>query len=350
MLTLRAVRPGWPARIPCPTPASRKRRPPRYGGYSFPILPDVDEIGATVTILANGEVEESRRFRRKLDGGGFLAYGVGGKAWVEASLPKRINGENWEAVTVKDGLELIEDLYDEAQAYVTARDCTVWQAGLVRVDAVRDFQGVHHAGELLSGLANTPRPGVQKVTLHQDPERNRADTLTVGPRAWHMTGYDKHQESSGRAPEGQLRTETRLHKEQLLSEHAKKGGYMMRQVADMTGERVDQLHRQTFSRACFDREVVGVASVATSIWRCDWLTDAKKRGLWCFLTMPGASTSMGKNQVTEYRRLARELGVTPAAAGGELPDIRVRLDYESGTEVCPGGLGRGGQGRASQPP
>jgi phage terminase small subunit len=50
--------------------------------------------------------------------------------------------------------------------------------------------------------------------------------------------------------------------------------------------------------------------------------------------MPGAPKRMSKNARTESRRLARELGVTPTAASEELADMRVRLDYESGTEVC----------------
>jgi len=301
-------------------------------GVAFQVGPDFRTTGATASVVQLGEVGEAWRYRHKLAGGGFLALGINGKAWAEASLPKRIDGENVEAVTVPDALELLRGLVAEADEYCD-RKVPFEHAEVVRIDAVRDFQGVHHAAELLSGLANTPRPAVQKVKLFQDPERCSAETLTVGPKAWKMTGYDKHVETAGAAPEGQLRTETRLHREQLLSEHARKGGYMMGHVADITDDKVERLHRGRFELACFDREVVGVASVAAAIRRAE-LTDESKRELWCFLTMPGASELMSKNTRTRYRRLARELGVTPSAASEELPDMRVRLDYESGTEVC----------------
>lgn len=305
-------------------------------GFAFRISSSFDVVGTTMTVMGLGTDEERRSYRRKLDGGGFAAMGMGGKCWVEASLPKRLDGENVVAVSVGDGLEVMREMYAEAVQFCKpvfeGEDFELSE--VVRLDAVLDFQGVHHSGELLSGLANTPRPGVQKVKLFQDPERNKADTLTVGPKAWHMTGYDKHQESKGVAPEGQLRTETRLHKVQLTSDRAKREGYTMRHIGDMTSGKVEQAHRSTFELACFDREVVGVASVASAIQTAEWLSDVKKMRLWTYLTMPGAARMMSKNHVTEYRRLARELGVTPQVAIGELPDIRVRLDYESGTEVC----------------
>ncbi|MFZ0250617.1 MAG: hypothetical protein WAL61_11790 [Acidimicrobiales bacterium] len=301
-------------------------------GVAFQVGPDFRTTGSTASVVQLGEAGESWRYRHKLAGGGFLALGIAGKAWVEASLPKRVDGENVEAVTVGDGLELLRGLVAEADEYCD-RKVPFERAEVVRMDAVRDFQGVHHAAELLQGLANTPRPAVQKVKLHQDPERCSAETLTVGPKAWKMTGYDKHVESAGLAPEGQLRTETRLHREQLLSEHARKGGYMMGHVADINSEKVERLHRGRFELACFDREVVGVASVAAAVFGSG-LTVKRQRDLWAFLTMPGAAERMSKNARTEYRRLAKELGVTPSAASEELPDMRVRLDYESGTEVC----------------
>lgn len=301
-------------------------------GLAFQIAPDFDTTGATGSVLRMGLPDEAWSYRHRLDGGGFLALGIGGKGWVEASLPKRKDGENVEAVPVAEGLELLRELVEESAGFCT-REVPFELCEVVRVDAVRDFQGVHHSGELLQGLANTPRPALQKVKLFQDPERCKAETLSVGPNAWKMTGYDKHVESEGVAPAGQLRTETRLHRQQLTSEHARKGDYMMRHVADITGPKVANCHRARFELACFDREVVGVASVASAIRNSD-LTDGQKRGLWCFLTMPGAGELLGRNAVGRYRRLAKELGVTPAAAAEEMPDMRVRLDYETGTEVC----------------
>ena len=106
----------------------------------------------------------------------------------------------------------------------------------------------------------------------------------------------------------------------------------MGQVADIRVDKVDRLSRATFKRVCFDREVVGIASVASAIYQAD-LTDRRKRELWTFLTMPGAVSTFDRKTVYRLRRLAAELGVTPSMASSELPDVRVRLDYDAGTEV-----------------
>lgn len=216
-------------------------------GLSFPIV-DADENGATVTVLGAGTPEQAATFRRKLPGGGFLAWGMSGTAWVEASLPKRLGDDNVDGLVLDEALSAAEALFNEATAYVQpgvegerVEDLTagqldpevmVWhkqrvdpdtgevlrerRLGLVprpplrrpvrpvrfeecsvkRLDLVRDFDGVTAIGPLLDGLATVRQRGGHKVRRYADGEAQRAETLRVGPRtSWSCKLYDKHVES-----------------------------------------------------------------------------------------------------------------------------------------------------------
>ena len=94
-------------------------------------------------------------------------------------------------------------------------------AKVVRADHVRDFDGVHHVGYVLDGLAAVPRADERwRARRGQDTERNAAETLRVGPRAWGGTLYDKHAESPKHADVGRVRYEARLHSDQLVGAFA----------------------------------------------------------------------------------------------------------------------------------
>jgi hypothetical protein len=304
-------------------------------GLSWPVEPEFHSIGGRVSIRNFGEPGEATTVSHALPGGGFLALGIGGKAWGEASLPKRLDGSNVSALSVPDALEVARGLYREARGFCEPRDdgkrfelCEI-----VRLDAVRDFDGVHHAPELLNGLAAVPRSTTQKVRRWADAERNRAETLRVGPKAWGSTLYDKHAESPRDAEPGRVRYEGRFHREQLASEWARKHRFVMRVIADIEEDKVQALTRTSFERVAFDREVVGRASVAEAVFGCERLSRRMQVELWCFLTAPGFNDKRSRTTVAKYRRLAAELGVTVAAAEEESADVMVRLDFEAGSEV-----------------
>lgn len=315
---------------------SVRSTPPRLDtvGLAFRVRSGSDTVGASIWTDKAGTDDEIRLFRASLPGGGFMAWGRGEMCVVEASVGKRAYGHNRNALQVDEALGVIREAVREACVRVEPfGDGTRFELSKVtRLDPVRDFEGVNDPTELLTGLSGCSRPGTQKTQLFQDPSRNRAQTLVAGPKAWHGTLYDKHQESDGEAPEGQLRYEARMFQDQLTSVWATKGGFRMGHVADMSIDKVDRLSRASFKRVCFDREVVGIASVASAIYQSD-LTDRRKRELWAFLTMPGATATFHRETVYVLRKLAAELGVTPSMASSELPDLRVRLDYDAGTEV-----------------
>ncbi len=308
-------------------------------GICFPISGDYVTEGAHATVSDLGRPGEAWRYRHALPGGGFVALGIGGKAWVEASLPKRAGDDNVEGLVVGAALEVLEAAWTEAQGF-----CEVDRgggghhfelAGVVRLDPVRDFEGVAHIGSLLDGLAVVPgRDARHKVRRFADGERNRAESLRVGPKAWGGQLYDKWAETGGRCDEGRLRYEARMHREQLISEWAKKEGVVMRQVADITTEKVERLTRRTFERVGFDREVSGVADAAERVFSLEgWRADAKA-GLWAFLTAPEYSAMVSRNTAQKYRQAAQELGlVVGQVLDGDQPAVTARLDFDSGTEV-----------------
>ena len=303
-------------------------------GFSFPVQ-DFSVIGATMTVRDLGTESESRSWTRKLPGGGFLSTGIGGKAWVEASLPKRIDGENVEALDVSEALDVAHWAYREALGFcepVGGRG-RFEESKLVRVDPVRDFDGIGHVPELLNGLAAVPRSSVHKVRRFADAERNAAESLRVGPKAWGAQLYDKHAETKGVAEVGRLRYEGRFHHEQLTSKWAHKVGAVMRVVGDMSQEKVSALCSASFSRVAFDREVVGRATVAERVFGGNGLSERVQAQLWVYLTAPGAAGRMHRNTAYKYRELAAQLGVTMAAAESECAEMCVRLDYESGREL-----------------
>jgi hypothetical protein len=217
-------------------------------GFSFDCRSDFDLTGCRITTLDFGLPTQRESYNRSLAGGGFMGFGMGGKCWVEASLPKRLDGSNVHAVGVDEALDLAREAMREACQYVEATGPGGYfeNARIVRLDPVRDFDGVHHVDELLNGLAAVPRPTTQKVRRFADAERNRAESLRVGPKSWASQLYDKCAETKGEAEAGRLRYEGRFHAVQLESQWAKGIGAVMRTVNDVTEEKVRNLTVESF--------------------------------------------------------------------------------------------------------
>lgn len=347
-------------------------------GVAFPIR-DFDRQGCTVSITGYGTPEEMHRYRRTLPGGGFLATGVGGMAWVEASLPKRLSGENVEGLTLGQAEAQIRQMVREASRWVEPgepapitkasvrrhsgtkrragslfatelttelhreRDlagmCSVEDPKVTRLDLVRDFQlkDTTVLGPVLDGLATVPRVGRVKVRRFADADRGQAQTLTVGPMAWKATLYDKDAETGGRA-EGVLRFEARLHADQLRSEYASKNGGQVGTVADFEEAKLRRLARSWFGRAGFDREVMAM----DVLWRKVLGSELSPRERatfvgWCDAVSRGMHGEVGLADKTErkYRNIAAELGVIlePAGDTTEVVSARIGLDYDAGHEL-----------------
>jgi len=314
-------------------------------GVAVPVR-DFDRLGCEVSISNYGSDQAQYRYSRRLAGGGFVSTGVGHVAWIEASLPKRADPEqsNVVALPVGQALDVLRDLVDEASGFLDVeRGHLFEESRLVRLDLVRDFQGVTRQTELLDGLATVKQDGRSKVRRFADPTANRAETLRIGPRAWGCTLYDKHTETGGKAPVGHVRFEARLHRDQMVSVFARKNGGHLRCVGDLVrvglegdndgGRSLRVLQRAWFDRVNFGAAVPASSTLADALAGAG-LTPAVAAGLWAYLTLPGWRVNCSAPTERRYRRLAQSLGFTPVldaldSSRGEL----VRLDYATGRQV-----------------
>jgi hypothetical protein len=307
-------------------------------GVAYAVRSDFDQTNTKVSIANYRTPDEHYRYQRKLDGGGFAGLGIGGKVWLEASLPKRAGDDNIEGLTIPDAVAALREMVREAESFCEVdRDrCAdpMTDAKVVRLDLVRDFDDVEHQGDVLDGLARVPRGPTMKVRRWADGERNLAESLRVGPRAWGATLYDKWAETDGRAPEGRVRFEARLHADQLSSVWAREHGGHVRVVADVAEEKLRSLTRSAFVRCAFDREVATLTNIQQLILARADLKLNSRCMLLAYVTVPGVSSRMHRNQERRYRRLAADIGLTPAAGDVDTsaPGI-VRLDFDEGREV-----------------
>jgi hypothetical protein len=304
---------------------------------AFPVEAVFETAGCTAQVSSFGTPTESWRFRQSLPGGGFVSLGVAGKAWVEASLPKRAGDDNIEALPVVEALDVMREACREASSFCTPdrrrKGHRFEEAKVIRLDPVRDFDGVRHPGLLLDGLAGIPRGPREKVRRWSDSERNQAESLRVGPKAWGALLYDKHRETSGKAPEGRLRFEARLHSPQLISAWARDLGGIMRSVADVNEDKVVAIRLGAFHRVGYEREVSAMSTVSDAVFSCDDVSVRERAILWAYLTAPGFSSTLHRDTERKYRRIAKMLGVTPGAALEEAHKYTARLDFDAGTEV-----------------
>ena len=331
----------------------------RYGldtvGVSFPIC-EADLTGATITTTGAGTEKESHTYRRALEGGGFMAWGIGGTAWVEASLPKRAGPNNVSALGVADSVEVLREMYREALGFCVARPEVGAVADLTggglesgsarssmpgaavfdlvkikRLDIVRDFDGVTAIPALLDGLASVRRAGRSKVRRFADGEANLAETLRVGPKSWACTLYDKFAETGGACAPGRLRFEARCRSELLEGERLAAVTAPVRRVSDLSDAGIALIASAQWEHVGFGAEVNGVGSFAARINACD-LSPVEKRNLVGYLAARslGVELEMSPNTERKYRRAAAALGLV--IVDGDV-SFRARLDLAEGIEI-----------------
>jgi len=315
------------------------RREPRVEvdtfAIAFPVV-DVDTTGATVTTQGYGTPNTIVSGKRPLEGGGFLAWGRGGMAWAEASLPKRFDGQNVSALRWEEALDAGEALYREAAAWCEldrAREGHKFERSkVVRIDLVRDFEGVADVSWLLDGLAGVRQKGRVGTKRFSDRERGGSATLSAGNAAWLCTLYDKFAESLGAdgSEPGHLRFEARCRQRLLQSAGAVMAGGKVERVGDLSEVKAAGMRRQQYRRVGFDREVVTSARLVDVVAAAPDLTPRARRELWAYLTLPDPGFS--RPVVRKYAAIAADLGVTARVDGWEGPKVSVSLDYDAGVQ------------------
>lgn len=274
-----------------------------------------------------------RRSRMVLDGGArveFESCTGQGNAYVEASLPKVMVGDNLNPLPVSDMEAAVESVVASLDDYVvTGAHRGLVDLRVLRLDIARDFHGVAHAGVLLRGLDRVARPRTIHSRLHGHGDR--PETLTVGTKSWSLTAYDKNVETGGAAEPGHLRCEVRLRAKRLVQRWAAAHGGLVKVLADVTEEKMASLSKATF-------DAMGFGLAVTSPYAALDLVQAaalrpQERGSLLLQMMSdakGVPSKMDAKTERKYRKIARDLGVHLSA--GAL-STSVRLDWETGTEV-----------------
>ncbi len=318
-------------------------------GLAFPIV-RADTHGASASVVGFGTDDERVTYRRKLDGGGFMAWGVGRNCWVEASLPKRCGPDNINAVPFTEVGPLLASLHAEALEHCEPDTGVVYQgregvrvdgtdygqAAIKRLDLVRDFDGVA-VGPMLDGLAGQPRAGRVTVRRFADSERGNSETLRVGVRsAWSCVLYDKHAETDGAAPPGRLRFEARLRDDfltgSLVLERHGHAVSDVRTLLDCDYSLVRDLAAERFRFVGFGSRVTGTDAFADAVNNSD-LSERTKRELIAFLCADhlGVRLEWHRSTLYKYRKLARDLGITLGT--NVAPDVTLGLDFDEGGQV-----------------
>jgi hypothetical protein len=340
-------------------------------GVAFPIaaLPDADVMvraGWEVKSLSavKGEGGEVRpgsglfgvggyqaRYSRRLDGGGFVAVGKGQMAWVEASLPKRQG--RWESLTLPEAMTEISAMVEDACQFVRPTDhgaaipasdgrrehvVRVDDPKVVRLDLVREFRLANPEllSPILDGLGNVHHPGRMTTRRYADGNNGQAQTLSIGPRAWKMTLYDKHTESKTwasdanlrmlPAPAGSLRAEARLHGDQLSSRRAAAAGGTVARVVDLEEHKLRSLRRAWWDLTGCGATVTSAGHLFELVWAQPWSEAVRARFLgW---VQHPSMTFTNRHLEADCRRRAELLGVVR----GDLPAVDVALDYDTGRE------------------
>jgi len=305
----------------------------------------VDTVGVAVPqrqrdfesgMLGRGE-------RMRLPGGGFVSTGIGGMAWIEASLPKRLSGQNITAVGLEQVPEAIAELVDEARSLVPCEDFEFAEVDLagvvhrvsaenpkiVRLDLVRDFrlESPDNLTAVLDGLASVPQHGQSKVQRFADGKSGRAETLRVGPGAWAATLYDKHRESGGVAERGHLRAEFRLRARQLRSSRVAALESEIYTLEDLEEERCERVRRCWWDLVGFGSWVGGTASIWDSLATTD-LSDREKMFFvgWYVARRDGQHLVVAEKTERKFRKILKCIDI------GGIGQSRIRLNYELGKE------------------
>ncbi len=309
---------------------------------SFPVdavAPDGDWANLSIKNTADGP-NVRRNDSIELCKGVNVMVGVSdiaptGQQWAKLEFnPSRVKDpDGWSATaSAADSIDAVTLAIARAhsEGFFNPRINSARDARVKRLDLARDFSGVSDPSSLIGGLIGVHRNHARQARVFYDPERNGAQTLTVGGKRDQARAYDKAQES-GEGAAGVVRVEF------LCRDWLMRYGNM-RNVGDMTDDSIDELGRDRFEWSGMGTGVASSLQIVIDSVKRLGLTPTKSRNLLGYLMQSayGVPTKMSKSTAAEYRRLARQAGVSMALDGIDQQDpvgVIVRLDLESGMEV-----------------
>jgi len=253
--------------------------------------------------------------RMKLPSGGVVDV-RSGTAFVEASVPKYLAGENVEPATIGEARDVAGAMIREAREVVTFIEDP---RRVTRLDCVRDFTDVPELAVILGGLSHTPLTGRKRRRLYNDPQRGAAETLQVGTKtAGGGTLYDKAKES-GREDLSRLRFEARERTRSL-----NRAGVLF--IEDINKASMSLLRARRFAWAGFDRPISSIDATVAAVVASD-IPDGSKYQILGYLMLLERKLEVGNRY--RRRRLEKLMNEHGIPYGLSCAPV-VRLDLRRG--------------------
>ena len=281
----------------------------RVGAECSVVNPSAEGWVVTRAFTEAGEAETRRR--RRLDSGPVLDV-IAGTAWVEASIPKWLEGDAV-SVPVDRAVEVGGDWIDEASEFVEWLD----DPRVNRLDVVRDFEvgaGLD-AGLVIGALSTIPVKGRKTKAHYRDPSRRDAQTLHVRTKRSGMGRlYDKGRESGRPELEGVVRFEAQERRRSL-------NGIELAALGEGT---VERLGRRRFEWCGFDHRTSTLRGVIDRAMMLDDVGEGTRLQLVGYAALLDAGFGGRLERTRDYRlrRLLEDVGV-PAP-------VDLVLDWDEG--------------------
>lgn len=262
-------------------------------------------------------------------------------ATIEVSVPRYLGRSNVKAATLAETRDTIHALYEEASSWVDWHD-PLGEVRIIRLDSVRDFQGVTDVSSVLEGLRHMRLP-YNPLTSGWDEELGKTNSLRRYPqsRTWVARLYDKHLErSSNPSLQREMRAEVLaaslgVLRYELLARSSVMKRHGLVKVSDLSQIAVRNINLHYFKRSGFDREIGGGWKVKEVVLQAiadgngKPVAQAVQMLLWDSLGLPPAQSPRTQHTL---KKLVRRYGLE----SGDLfmnRDDSLRLDYETASLV-----------------
>jgi hypothetical protein len=162
-----------------------------------------------------GGVRVLRR-NRSLPGGGVLDVCVtktGVTAWVEASVPRMVRGDNLRPASVREAVDVATGMTETASPWLHFEG----PLSINRLDAARDIDDVVDMAPILLGLSGAAVAGRKVRDLYRDPQASSAQTLMTRNKSRAVRAYNKGEESGAPEAVNVLRLEAQTRRRALRS-------------------------------------------------------------------------------------------------------------------------------------
>ena len=258
-----------------------------------------------------------------------LAFIAGTSQWwgkVEYNPARVLDAEGTSLAPLGDVYDLTADVVGEIvrEGLLSPAVGSLGEMKVKRVDVARDFV-VDRPGFFVDALRTVARPWVRRTAVYSGA--NGAQTLMAGSNAGQCRLYDKFEESGGKCAPGTLRWEVEAR------DWAQRFGGVETMADLRDDEKVAEMAWNRWEWSGMGHDVMARDEMVRRV-QASGLSPAKQRGLigWLVMSAAGCPSELGFQAQAEYRKIARELGIT-LGSDAVSESFSARLDMESGTAV-----------------